>query len=338
MKKICLLLFGVICLCSCELQQNTPKGKIYYVGVALDYQNTNVNSLYGTLNDGKELEKALKSNAIKCNRNLQSFPLYQQGFSHSNETLEMDSYPSVEHIFAVFDDISKEANDNDITIFYFSGHGAKEDGSILCGTTNSLTGKTLLDLNKVEDDYLIKPVELKQKLNKINGKKLIIIDACYSGFFRDNLLNTVDITKENPTFFQCYDKFFSSPINEDKSIYILCATEYNNYSHEPSYMLYSHTHGYFSKALLEGIGWCYGEKGVITYKEVPYLVDNNDVQGVLAGGNPPACGNSNQLSVDDLYNYIKKHQEISLTNKENIRSHQHPCVTGGRQDLQLFDY
>lgn len=338
MKRICLLLLGVLCLCSCELQQNIPKGKIYFVGVALDYKNTNVNSLYGTLNDGKELEKALLSNAKKCNRNFQSYPLYQQGFSHNKETLNLKSYPSVEHIFEAFDDISKKANDNDITIFYFSGHGAKEDGSILCGTTNYITGRTLLDLNKLNDDYLIKPIELKQKLNKIDGKKLIIIDACYSGFFRDDLINTVDITKGKATFSQCYDKFFKTPINEDKSIYSLCATEYNNYSHEPSYMIYPHTHGYFSKALLEGIGWCYGEKGVITYKNVPYLVDNNDVQGVLARGNPPACGNSNHLSVDDLYNYIKRHQEIPLSIEMDRRSHQHPCVTGGRQDLLLFNY
>jgi hypothetical protein len=338
MKKLFLILLGVICLCSCELQQNIPKGKIYYVGVALDYQNTNVNSLYGTLNDGLELEKALATNAFKVNRNFKSYPLYQQGFSHSKETIEKKSYPSVEHIFEAFDDISKQSTDNDITIFYFSGHGAKDEGSILCGTTNQISGRTLLDLNKIDDNFLINPTELKQKLDKIKGKKLIIIDACHSGFFRGNLSTAVDITKEDATLSQCYEKFFKTPMNVDESIFLLCATEYNNYSHEPSYMLYSHPHGYFSKALLEGLGWCYGEKGIVTHKSVPYLVDNHDVQGILAEGNPPACGISNHLSVDDLYYYIKTHQQIPLIKKGNDRSFQHPCVTGGRQNLILFDY
>lgn len=338
MKKIFTILISVLCLCSCEIQQKLPESKIYYVGVALDYQNTNVNSLFGTLNDGKELEKALTLNAIKCKKSIKSYPLYQEGFSHSEETIEEKFYPSVQHIFNAFDDISNQATNNDITIFYFSGHGSKDDGSILCGTTNPKTGRTLLDINTVDNNYLIKPVEIKQKLNKIKGKKLIIIDACYSGFFRGELVNSLDNTKNKIPISQCYEKLFETPINEDRSIFILCATEYNNYSHEPSYMLYSHPHGYFSKALLEGLGWCYGTKGIVTNKNVPSLVDQNNVQGLLSAGNPPACGTSNHLSVDSLYNYIKWHQEIPISKKNNERSHQQPCVTGGRQDLLLFNF
>jgi hypothetical protein len=338
MRKLLLIILGIICLCSCELQQKLPQGKIYYVGVALDYQNTNVNSLYGTLNDGKELEKALTENAYKCEREFQSYSFYQQGFSHSKETINDKSYPSVEHIFDTFEEISKSSNENDITIFYFSGHGTVDDGSILCGTTNTNSGKTLFDINQIDHDYLIKPVELKQKLSNIKGKKLIIIDACYSGYFKENYLNTVDITLEEDSFFKCYEKLFETSINVDKSIYLLCATEYNNYSHEPSYLLYSHPHGYFTKALLEGLGWCYGDKGTITHKSVPSLVDEDGVQGRLAEGNPPACGTSNILCLDNLYGYIKRHQEIPLIKEENIRSHQHPGITGGRQNLQLFKY
>lgn len=338
MKRVLFILTILVGLCSCDINQFVPKGNIYYIGVALDYQNTNVNSLYGTINDGLEIEKAFKSNAIKCNRYFKSFPLYQQGFSHNSKTIKNQSYPSVEHIFNVINNIATISHNNDLTIFYFSGHGKKDDGSILCGTTNSETGKTLLEIDQINEDYLISPSKLKNQLSKIEGKKLIIIDACYSGFFRDSLNNTIDITQKQASFTDCYKKLFANNDKEDNNIYLLCATEQNNFSHEPSSMIHSHPHGYFSKALLEGLGWCYGEKGIITHEVVPPLMDKDNVQGILAKGLPPASRNSKELSVDDLYYYVKTHQEIPLKKVGNNRSFQHPCVTGNRNDLILFNY
>lgn len=338
MKKLFLFVLVVFLFSGCELQQHIPEGKIYYVGVALDYKNTNVNSLYGTLNDAKELEKAMRLNALKVNRNFQSFSLFQEGFSHSKATINDKYYPSVDNINSVLNEIATTSNDNDITIFYFSGHGEKTEGSILCGTTNTITGRTLIDLNIIDQNYLIKPIELKQKLSLIKGKKLIIIDSCHSGFFKEKSIYTIDKTTEEYSFSDCYKKLFDDCENSDKSIYLLCATESDNYSHEPSYLLYSHPHGYFTKALLEGLGWNYGTKGTVTHKTDPTIVDNKGVQGLLAEGVPPACGTSKTLSLDQLYKYIKWHQEIPLFDQDGISSYQHPGLTGERSNLILFTY
>ena len=55
------------------------------------------------------------------------------------------------------------ATENDVSLLYYSGHG-EEDGSLL--------GKDLKTL---------KPAALKDCLDQIPGRKIIIVDACYSG-------------------------------------------------------------------------------------------------------------------------------------------------------------
>lgn len=339
MKRIIIILIAciyAISLIGCELSIKQNEGAMNLITVALDYKNTNIASLYGTLNDAKELEKALRFNANKTNKKFNSYKFFQEGFDNSKSTIENRNYPSVTNILKAFDNISINSQENDITIFYFSGHGMQNDGSILTGTTDYNEGKTLLDLNKINPNYLIKPIQIKEKLSRIKGKKLIIVDSCYSGFFYTESGNTVDTSKVKKSIFKT---FFNKSIRRDQSIFILCATEFNNYSHEPSYLLNSHPHGYFSAKLLEGLGWSYGEKGVITNKTVPAVIDPTDnIQGILSVGLPPASNNSNTLSVDDLYIYIKEHQDIPLVKIKEKRVHQHPKVNSGRKDLVLFKY
>lgn len=342
MKAIQIFLIVVLTtfsLISCELNIKSKKGSINLVCVALDYRNTNVSVLYGTLNDAKEIEKAFRLNSIKANKKFTSYKFFQEGFANDKNTVEDENYPSVLNILNTLDRISLNSNENDITIFYFSGHGLKEDGSILVGTTDYREGKTLLDLNKINKDYLIKPIQIKEKLSKIKGNKLIIVDSCFSGFFYDDSSDTLDTVNKANLNENLFEKFFSQSNTIDQSMFVLCATEYNNYSHEPSNLLNSHTHGYFSAKLLEGMGWCYGDKGVITNKTVTNVVDPIDnVQGILAEGFPPASNNLNTLSVDNLYTYIKKHQNIPLVKIKEKRVHQHPKVNSGRKDLILFQY
>ncbi|MBK5200511.1 MAG: caspase family protein [Spirochaetaceae bacterium] len=339
MKRIIIIMFAfiyAISLIGCELSIKTKEGAMNLVVIALDYKNTNVSSLYGTLNDAKELEKAFRLNANKTNREFTSYQFYQEGFDNNKSIIENKNYPSVANILKACDDISINSQENDLTILYFSGHGMEEDGSILVGTTDYNEGKTLLDLNKINPDYLIKPIQIEEKLSKIKGNKLIIVDSCYSGFFYRDSGNTIDTTKLKKNIFET---FFNKSKNIDQSIFVLCATEFDNYSHEPSYLLNSHPHGYFSAKLLEGLGWCYGEKGVITNKTVPSVIDQNDnIQGILSSGLPPASNNAKTLSVDNLYTYIKKHQNIPLVKIKEKRAHQHPKVNSGRKDLILFKY
>jgi len=95
-------------------------------------------------------------------------------------------------------------------------------------------------------------------------------------------------------------------------------------------------HGFFTKALLEGLGWDDGIKGNLSDSVDEDYIDIEDrIQGELAQGLPPANKN-NILSVDSLVSYIKENQEIALNSMYS--ESQYPQVLGDRYDLVLFEF
>ncbi|HDK26350.1 MAG TPA: PEGA domain-containing protein [Candidatus Atribacteria bacterium] len=81
---------------------------------------------------------------------------------------------------AIFEEIYSTfsgADDNDISYFYFSGHGYLDTGtdiSYLCPTDTSLA---------VDLSTMISVGELESALSTIPGTKVVIIDSCHSGGF-----------------------------------------------------------------------------------------------------------------------------------------------------------
>jgi len=81
---------------------------------------------------------------------------------------------------AIFEGISSTfsgADDNDISYFYFSGHGYLDTGtniSYLCPADTSLA----IDINT-----MISVGELESALSAIPGTKVVILDTCHSGGF-----------------------------------------------------------------------------------------------------------------------------------------------------------
>lgn len=93
------------------------------------------------------------------------------GFSKIDYIADSDATKSniLQEIASTF----SEANKNDISFFYFGGHGDK-DGSIyyICPTDMSSSVSSQITVN-----------ELEEALSAIPGAKVVIIDSCYSGGF-----------------------------------------------------------------------------------------------------------------------------------------------------------
>ena len=75
------------------------------------------------------------------------------------------------------------------------------------------------------------------------------------------------------------------------------------------------------------MGWCDGEKGILTYNCINSLTDTNGIQGTLATGLPPAA-KKHCLSIDSLDQYIKQNQDILLKSEDILIEHQYPQITG----------
>lgn len=87
-----------------------------------------------------------------------------------------------DEILKAIKDTFAGANENDISYFYFSGHGTK----------NYYGESALVGIETQEGDYYINTYELKSALDDIPGTIVVILDCCYSGGFIDRNLMAND--------------------------------------------------------------------------------------------------------------------------------------------------
>jgi hypothetical protein len=308
---ILILFFFLLLLSGCEYLSTEPtKGKVHYVVVALDYENaSNINSLEGPLNDGQEFAAALDSLITSAGRIEGSkFLMVQEGPSHTNETISDSLYPSVDHVTSTIENLVSLTSEDDLTIFFYSGHGEADTGKLILGTT---TG------TNTEDDRM-SPETLLSLMNTLEGKKLLLIDNCYSGNYVEESSSSLSGVYSD---YDYYAKYFSDDTYELSDLYVLSASSNNSESWEAYFIEDGHQHGYFTYVLLEGLGWPHSHSSDLSTVELEEI--------------PPASSKS-KLSVDDLYTYVLDNQTISSSTL--IYPHQHPMTNGGAMDLVLFNF
>lgn len=147
-----------------------------------------------------------------------------------------------------------EADNDDVSYFYFGGHGGKY-GSIyfICPTDMTSSVNSKISVN-----------ELEEALSVIPGTKVVIIDACYSGGFIGKNGDTNEFSdKTIKTFNEDIIKIFSSKQkgeNIEKDLLtadcykVLTSCSYNQISHAFC-SFEGNTIGVFTVALLEGCGY-----------------------------------------------------------------------------------
>jgi hypothetical protein len=92
-------------------------------------------------------------------------------WEESNIKILKNSRANITNIFNAINWLSDEADDNDVSIFYYSGHGSK-----------ALNSEYLLVYGGSISDLV-----LDEKLDSIKGRVIVILDSCYSGGFVDDL-------------------------------------------------------------------------------------------------------------------------------------------------------
>jgi len=108
-----------------------------------------------TDNDAALMRETLLNNKL--------LPIDEQNFHTAFE-------PTRDYFNRIIDALIQQAAENDITYFYYSGHGGS-DGSI-SPTYNHETRN---------GSFSLTPNELAEILNKIPGTVVVILDSCYSG-------------------------------------------------------------------------------------------------------------------------------------------------------------
>lgn len=310
-RLLTLLLLTTLLFTSCELiQDKPPQPKVWGVFIGLDYENTSLDTLAGTLNDAFELEEAFEHVSNKATLEYESFLMYQRGsgFGPNAEEYEVNgedinSYASIENLQKLFEALKSVVKEEDLLIVTYHGH-SDENILALAPRNQSDTGKI-----KTDEEFLM-------SLEPIKGRTLVILDSCYSGMSVPPSQVSVSLVYE-PPLKEWFETYYSKSKYSIPPITLFTAAADTESWELPSG---EHGHGIFTSALLKALGGYHDAEKVIHFSDVIPALKN----GVI--------------SVDTLYQYVKTHQEFPL--KTTLYSHehyyQHPMTNGGPIDLVLF--
>lgn len=140
-----------------------------------------------------------------------------------------------------------QADENDISYFYFAGHGGRSvNVSYLCPAdmTSSLSSKIIVD-------------ELEESLSAIPGTKVILLDSCHSGGFIGKGVNDEFSNLTPKDFNDDVINIFSTSQNKG----LLTTDQYkvltSCHYYQSSYTVFfeGHTLGAFTTALFTGCGY-----------------------------------------------------------------------------------
>ncbi len=165
MKKAALIFLTALLLFSCD---NPVKGgKTVLVSVALDYREEEsiANALKNTINDQKGI-----TSEIYLLTSLTNDEYEEHIFTHSNGVMTINGKKEAWDKDILLSTIeSLDTTSNDLIIFHYSGHGTNNGNLVLSYTADGMV--------------TIDPDELLSAFMKIEGKKCIFLDSCYSGVF-----------------------------------------------------------------------------------------------------------------------------------------------------------
>jgi hypothetical protein len=319
---VLVLLFSALS-CGCELTREEPQlGTLYLVSIALNYHGTDVNYLYGTLPDEKDFRQAVAGICSRTERPFQGYSLIQKGGPETDEEsfrplysydcIDEPSLPTKDHILDQIESLSTLIKPEDLLIFYYSGHGY-DNGSLVVAPSNA-RGAIFKDDGELDCDSLLSVDTLLDVLQHLSGTKLLILDSCYCGSFVQGDGTSVSTVENQEYLDQAFRQYWTSN-SKASQVFALVATTKDNTSKEPKNS--NNPHGYFTWALLEGLGW--------------------DIEGEYLWDFYPPTVHNRVLTLDSLYAFIHENQRIP-TEGNSPYLYQHPLVTGGYRDLTLFRY
>ncbi len=322
----------VLIICGCELIYPSEKGRIILIGVALDYLDEDGlsdtdNGLENPPNDLRELAYVLSSLSIRSGKEFLYIPFLQQNSidipisnypNKANINLVLDQLKNKENISAKvydgkFDDSYSlnsqynsfgnlknvsPINQNDIVIFYFSGHGEDINGDLRLPKEYD---------EQVRESYSLEL--LNEKLTLLDSKVLVILDSCFSG----NMIDESNITMNKATtnysqrLSTLYNNFFNyEKQNKNNNLIVITSTLSDKLSYPTSELQTQHKNSLFTYYFLKALGYDFG----------------NEIGNIT--NNIPTIQNSH-IYLDSIYNYILS----------NI-SRQKPIIIGDRINLVLF--
>ncbi|MBN2860006.1 MAG: caspase family protein [Sphaerochaetaceae bacterium] len=219
----------ILLFSGCELSRPFYTTKIHGLFIGLDYQNSDVNDLHGTIPDATEMAGAFHRITELYQIPFDGYLALQEG---SEVSPEHPLYPSANNIFSLIEHIGNEMDNNDLFIFYYAGHGDISDDQ------DATTGILATARDGESSRYTTVTVTaLREALAALPGNKVVILDSCHSGAY----------VAEYPL-----DQVVEQTLYDPSQFY-LTSTHIDETAKETS--VGTHFHGKFSSELLTYLEW-----------------------------------------------------------------------------------
>ena len=312
-KMILTFIAAVILLSSCSLSPSVEiEPKLYMVAMGIGYDKTEsilpLDCTKGDMNAITEQIRLMVGGMMDYE--IVTYSDEEDGFtlrvSSSQDPQEKVIPVLRDPVDEILKSFSDEADENDLVIFYYAGHGEDVTGDLVYHYrygTNDYESLSVRDLN---DDIL----------SKIKGRKLLILDSCYSGNFIEEGDLEPTHSYDGKGNLESFDLFSSirlsfEALNSDAPAkpesYVLSAASDVQSSYENKTL----GHGYFTYALLSYLGYD-TESETATY-DARFTNDVITVQGLYEG---------------IVENFPFKEEYKNST----------PSITPSRYDMVLFDF
>lgn len=337
MKRLLPILAALILFASCELFLPEPeRATVHTVSIGIDYQNISdaqgfrISKLKGTVPDAKELFFTFRNLVRQTNNRWEGYLLVQEdsGYDFDRDedvVMEADEdgssgkiyYASRERLFSTLETIAGSAQVSDLTIITYSGHGLDNTGELVLAHT-----KPDGNIGKLKDaEVLVSPNELLEAITTIPGRKLLILDSCYSGRFVP-LSESSSSTIIGGGIPEWYEKYWAETTIDKTDLYVISASALSDSYEENFGTQTPHHHGIFTYTLLEALGLSHPHPDSPATLQFPRAIKNSTI------------------TVDSLYTYIKENQGYPLKSSifTNFGLFQHPLVSGGALDMVLFRF
>jgi len=154
---------------------NTPKPDLHalLIGVS-EYSEDSLTDLHFAHRDASDLKALFEAQKGRAYENVSVKVLTNQQATKTN-------------IEAALADIEVAADDNDVTILFFAGHGVKSErlNDVFFLVHDS-------DINRLSNTA-IEFVRFKTAIRRMNGRKFVFLDACFSAFTSTEGLSLFDM-------------------------------------------------------------------------------------------------------------------------------------------------
>ena len=241
MRKLFLILLScTLFLSSCEFVTKAPEeGNLNYLIVSQNYtHNTSVSSLNCCIADGISMELVLRQCAADSGRTI------GRGMLLTDE----DANLHVSDMSGGINALASSATSKDLTIIFYSGHGIYVDVKSLPSRA-SLLGALVFSGSPTQGTAydLYTAGDILADINTIPGKKLLILDSCYSGKVVDlyGVTGTAGMDKD------LWDIYFNDASYGLSDLFLFTAATSATESKERTDL----GHGYFTYGVLKSLGW-----------------------------------------------------------------------------------